>query len=347
MKELIHCIEDSKVKGLELINNYQKYRDDVNCLTTLQEFIIVGSGSSYNAALLAKSFIENELNIKVTLYYPNDFLNYTNYSLVSKQSTIIFISQSGQTKLVVEAAKRMNELGIETIAVTEDSVSELSKKTSLSLDTNTGIEAYMYRTIGVTNTILSLILFALAFAEKTGQVKKEQSTRYLEDLDNIFNTFDEVIKFSTEWYQENKISLKDAKSILFSGAGSYWPVAKEADIKFMEMLPLLTNSFELEEFIHGPQNMFIEEYLFFLIADIDTDLDKALDIKKFLEIEVKAKTFLISGEKYKIFKCESQFKFFLYLVFFQVIAYETSKERGRNLKQGIYPSVSDYVKKSI
>lgn len=347
MKELIQCIEESQTKGLELINNYSQYLQVSKQFKTMENIIIVGSGSSYNSGLLAQSFIEQQLNINVNLYYPNDFLKYTNHSLIRGDTLIVFITQGGQTKLVVESAQKMKEQKISSIAITENATSKISELTDVTLDTNTGIEAYMYRTIGVTNTSLSLILFTMALKECEGVLSREKREIYCEDLASVFSKFNEIIEFSKQWYLKHHQQLDDAESLIFSASGQYWPVAKEADIKFMEMLPLLTSSFELEELIHGPQNMFKRSHVFFLIADEHIDLQKALDIQRFIQEDVKAKVYLISEEAYNEFKCESHFKFFLYLVFFQVLAYETAKTKGRDFSEGIYPKVSEYVKKSI
>ena len=347
MKELIDCIEESQGLGLELIKAYDQYLEKVKDLKSIDTLILVGSGSSYNSALMTKSFIEEKLKVKVELFYPNDFLNYTNYSLRINNSIVMFISQGGQTNLVIEAANRMKDLGVYTVAVTENAQSKIAEITDLVLDINTGIEAYMYRTIGVTNTVLSILLFMIAKAEQDKIIDKNESEYYLNELQDTFIRFKDVIEFSKEWYQKEQLVLKNADSIIFSAAGSYWPIAKEADIKFMEMLPLLTNSFELEELVHGPQNMFEKSHVFFLIADKDTDLEKAKSIKKFLSQEVLAEAYLINEENYDIFTSNSEFKSFLYLIFFQVIAYYTSKDRGRDLSQGIYPKVNEYVKTSI
>lgn len=347
MKELIECIEESQSLGLELIANYDQYLGKTKDLDSIETLILVGSGSSYNSALMTKSFIEEKLNIKVELYYPNDFLNYTNYSLRIKNAMVMFISQGGQTNLVIEAANRMKNLGVCTVAVTENATSKIAEITDVVLDINTGIEAYMYRTVGVTNTVLSIILFMIAKAEQDKVIASNESRYYLNELQDAFMRFEDVIEFSKNWYNREQSVLKDAESIIFSAAGNYWPIAKEADIKFMEMLPLLTNSFELEELVHGPQNMFEKSHVFFLIADDDTDLEKANNIKEFLSKEVSAQTYIMNEKNYEIFKSNSEFKSFLYLIFFQVVAYYTSKDRGRDLSKGIYPKVNEYVKKSI
>lgn len=53
-----------------------------------------------------------------------------------------------------------------------------------------------------------------------------------------------------------------------------WAVAQKAVIKLMEMIPLITNSLEIEELINGLQNCFHSKIGFFLLADIFSILKK-------------------------------------------------------------------------
>lgn len=315
----------------KLSNNYKKV-------------VIIGSGSSYNAGLFIKSFTEKKLNIGVELFLPNDFMKNTNYQLFEKETLFVFISQSGMTKLVLDSLEVVKELGFDTVGITEDSNSNLANEADLALITLDSGEAYRFRTIGFTTTVILLYQLMLVIAKNQYGIEIDS---YVKRLERTVSMFEPMRIESLSWYNAHKSEFDAEAPFIFTGAMSYWPVVKEADIKFMEMIPVLSNSFELEEIIHGPQNMFRSDQVFFILSDEGYDYEKAKNIKLFIEEEVKAVAYLISKNSFNIEIEVNEFVELLYLMFFQVIGFSIANSLGMDLKNGVYPRVTEYVTKSI
>ena len=89
----------------EFRRNWKKYPEEMckidERMECAEELIVIASGSSYNAAFMAKLFLEETCGIRTTLFYPNVFVNY--HTDIQKKAAYLFISQGGQTKLVYEA----------------------------------------------------------------------------------------------------------------------------------------------------------------------------------------------------------------------------------------------------
>ena len=98
-----------------------------------EEIVLIGSGSSYNAAFLTQEFGEEVLHKKIRLYYPNVFNYHTNKEIFSKKTLFIFISQSGYTYLVHEAMKKVKDWGFSTLAITEDANSPIAQEIGQSV----------------------------------------------------------------------------------------------------------------------------------------------------------------------------------------------------------------------
>lgn len=106
----------------------------------------------------------------------------------------------------------------------------------------------------------------------------------------------------------------------------------------MEMLPVFTNSFELEELIHGPQNSFNQNIGYFILSRSNEDREKARSIAAFIEKEISS-CYLIGDYDEASFNVSPESKYFSnleYITYFQVLAYMLSTDRGRDLTKGIY-----------
>ncbi len=310
------------------------------------KIVIVGSGSSYNAGLFIKSFAEMKLDMSVELFLPNDFVYNTNHKLLSKDSLYVFISQSGMTKLVVEGAQIALDHEFEIVGITENQDSILARMSNASLITLDKKEDYIFRTIGFTTTVILLDQLLLWNYLRNSSDKLGHIT-YLGQLNTTLKQLNNILSDSVKWFDEHKSTLMEHDAFIFSAALDYWPVAKEADIKFMEMLPMLTNSFELEELVHGPQNMFTSNQGFFILTDQGKDIEKAANVVDFIETEVNAKTYLINKN---IFTGDIELNSFtplLYLMFFQVQSFKIADARGMSMKTGTYPKISEYVARVV
>lgn len=340
MTTLLDCIKRIPSLMNETINNYPANFDTLKELKgTIKEIVFVASGSSYNAAFTSQFYLEKECGLKTKIYYPNIFNKIDNLEN-DKEKLYVFISQTGTTKLVYEDVIKAKQMKCKTLSITSNIDTPVSKESNYFIDMGCKDEEYRYRTIGFSMTVVVCWLLGMYLTSKNDSSK----------LLKISASLPQIVEDSLNWYQNNKFELMKRSTAFFTGAESLWPISCEADIKFMEMIPYVTKTYELEEFMHGPQNAFDNNQIFFVLNKEKVDSEKAISMAQFLKNEIGC-CFLIGSiideHDFKIQNCSELFYELQYICFFQVIAYKLAHDRGRDLKNGLNTSISKYLQKSL
>lgn len=348
MLEVIQSIPEQIHKQLDY---FQEQESALAELST-KRIHIIASGTSYNAAFTAKIHGFKHLNLDISLYYPNFFNNNTPLDQIKKEAIYIFISQGGKTKAVLESLEKVKQAGASCISLTEDEGSPIAKASDFHLKIGGEKEPFIFRTSGFSLTTVTLYMLFISLAKNNQTITAEEQTAYFEELLQVEKEMPSVINQAVNWYEEHLAALLSCQQLFFAGGSELWPVAQEADIKFMEMLPLVTRSFEIEELIHGPQNCFTSDIGFFLLAENKEDLVKARGINQFLAEQVKSTAFLITreGKEANEYSIESKATFFyplLYMTFFQVISYSLAVSKNRDLKVRLNATIDMYFEKMV
>ncbi len=318
----------------------------------INRIVVVASGTSYNAAYTTKRFGEEILDLPVEIIYPNTFYNYYNQEFLSSDVLYIFISQTGSTKLVHDSLVRVRDLGLMNVAITENDESFIASAASLSLNMGTDIEEYVYRTIGYSATCATMYLVYLSLLRLSGKGTEEVIEAYMADYMRAVEHLDGIVEGTHEWYEKHAAVIAGFDKFIFAGASDLLPVAMEADIKFMEMVPVFTNHFEMEELIHGPQNAFDKKIGYFLLAKTGIDEVKASHIAEFINTEIGHNAVLVGdkvlGDMDIFIDFASEHFYPLEIIAaFQVLAYRIAVDRGRDLRERINGSVNKYIQKSL
>lgn len=338
---LLDCIKRIPSLNEEIINTYPNQFIGLEKMKNkIKKIIFVASGSSYNAACVSKHFVENQCEIEVEVIFPNVF-NQQKYHKNDESILYVFISQTGATKLVYEIVDDLQNKGYQVASIVGELDSPIAKISKNPIDMGCQHEEYKYKTIGVSTSIVTCWLLGCYLSDY----------KEIKELSIVNNQLDNIVEKALEWYDSHKYELMKRNLALFTGSNSLWPVSTEADIKFMEMIPYLTKSYELEEFIHGPQNEFNNNELFFVATKKGIEDQKSIAISKFLKNEIgccyMVGNLTLDGNDFE-FPCEeSHFYELKHLCFYQVIAYKLADDRGRNLNQGLNTIITSYINKTM
>lgn len=355
MTTLMDCIERIPAKIQRILN----CRDDLFLKVKdycegkkIEKIVLVASGSSYNAAFTTKKFAEDLLNIPVEIIYPNIFANYFNQELITDSNLYIFISQGGSTKLVYNSLEIVKAKKLLNISITEKLDSPIAKLASLPIEMGSDNEEYVFRTIGFSTTCATLYWLYISLAKINNLLNEEDEIKYISDFNSVIDSLTEIKETTIEWYERNCEFLLKLDKFIFSGTSELWPIAQEADIKHMEMLPIFTRSFELEELIHGPQNAFDNRTGYFLLSRTGDNDTKVGKIFEFIDKEIGHNCFIVGNNAVNEndIKINVKSKFFNtleYITVFQVLAYKLAVDKGRDLTRGIYPQINKYITKTL
>lgn len=312
-----------------------------------ERIVFVGSGSSYNSALAALPFCDR-VGIEASALYPNQ-LSYRR--TINKRDLYVFISQGGSTKLVFEGLEKVRAAGCPTCSITARLDAPIARAADASIEMGCGDEEYVYRTIGVSTSIVSCWQVAMALSAARDGLSDSELAALDEGLAAVAGSLDDIRERACAWFEDHRFSLLRKSYLMFAGANDLYAVAREADIKAMEMAPIITRSYELEEIIHGPQNAFDANGAFFIFAREAEDASKARSIAAFLDHEIGFCALvgdIAEGRRdFALTEADRTFGALAYLTFGQVLAYCYATARGRDLKRRVNATMDGYISKTL
>lgn len=256
-------IEETYRRELEIVDNYINLTNElIECCKNKQIHTVwfVASGSSYNAVQCAYVFMQKILPFEIKVVTPYTFTYYANN--ISVNDIVIIITQSGLSTNAMEAIKKTNSLGIESICLTGNVESDVKNYAKKVIDYGVGEELVGYVTKGVSTLVLFLILWSIRYSGKNEETYIKQVIRAIELQKNV----------KEQSYDFIKNHYSDLSSMTVSyccGAGGSYGVALEGALKIGETIHIPSFAYEIEEYIHGPNLQLTPNYTVFLFDTND------------------------------------------------------------------------------
>lgn len=250
----------------------------------IKRVLFFGSGTSYNASVIAAHYFKQIVGIDAAAHYPTVFKNYekADWTNMLKKDEILFvgISQSGTSRSTVDVMKHAKENGYLTLALTENVESEITKYVDTVVHLLCGKELTPPETRGYTVTVLTLYLWAISIARLLGSYSEKQYEEAMKDAEYLANNFETVIKESEDWYEKNKTTIVNSDRIYILGYGVDFGSALEGMLKVGEMLRIPTIGYEIEEFLHGPTMGLNGRQTIFLIGSDEPEFERMLLLRQ-------------------------------------------------------------------
>lgn len=248
---------------------------------------IIASGSSYNAGLFGKYFLENIANTKAEVDFASDIINST-FNDFSSDVLYILISQSGNSYDTVEAMEKIKRSGAKVLCITNNLNSTLHEKSDYKFYLDVGTEDAIAATKTYSATVIMLWLIALKIAQnKHIDIGEETKNIY-----SIRQSIDSVVSDTDNLDYAAKF-LSKQKSISITGFGLFYPLSRETSLKIKETSYINSASYPMGEFIHGHFAVLNESNV--LLTFITNDAcKKELELLNKILKTYKTKTILIS-----------------------------------------------------
>lgn len=330
-------------KREELIEPFIAFLGDLS----LRQIHLVGSGSSYHAAMMARVYMEEVLEIPVYVATPTQ-LNYID-SDEKDTSLVVVLSQSGQSTNTIKAIKAFQKKGYSVAALTMEANSPVAQQADFFLALNCGEETADQKTMGVVASVLTLQILAVELAKRKGLLTIQEGEVFYQDAQLAAMHMEENLIVTKQWYLENATLLQKCTYILICGMGTLAPIGGEGALKLVETIYLPTFAYDFEEFIHGPTALFNDKtYMFFLTAH-DDDNARMQKLQKMCEsvggnafsIELtkdvpsyNEKTLSLQGEERR---CFAPYALLLPL---QVISAYLSEDLGIDIDKSPFPHLA-------
>lgn len=310
------------------------------CKNKYKKIYLVGSGSSYHAAVVAKYYLSNILNIETQYIMPNLFTYHECINpdklYPNKDILVVGISQSGNSLTTLSSLKRAKEIGCTTLAITEDIDSRITKIESPVLQLLCKYEDVCPETKGYTCTLFTCYLLALYMGKEYGTLSDVQFNEKMLEAKDFANYFDNYVNEASTWYEKNKVELQQAHKIGITGFGLNYGTAIEAQLKIYECSHLPTVGYEAEEFIHGHIFAYDEENYLFTIAAQGNEISRMARMNNFYKENITKHVFVVTAENSCISEKDLSFSkkyceelmSIAYVVPFQIMAYNLATYRN-------------------
>ncbi len=229
--------------------------------------VIIASGSSRHAGLMAEVTFEDLSGLPVDVEYASEYSYRT--SNTTPDAVVLAISQSGETGDTLAALREAKARGQKTIAVTNVPGSTMMREADLALCTEAGKELAIPATKSFTNQLALLHLLALAAGEARGRLDAAEVEARLRELAAIPEKMAGGLE---EWARQAEACagvFADAKSYLFLGRGVHYPLAREGALKLKESSYVHAEGYPSGEVLHGPNALVSEGVPLLVLAAFD------------------------------------------------------------------------------
>ncbi|MBU3693072.1 MAG: glutamine--fructose-6-phosphate transaminase (isomerizing) [Candidatus Nanopelagicaceae bacterium] len=211
--------------------------------------LILACGTAFHAGLIGKYALEEWSNIPVDVELASEF-RYRK-PVLSKNTLVITISQSGETMDTLMALRYAKDLGAQTLSICNTIGSTIPRESDAVLYTHAGPEIAVASTKALLTQIVAIQLIGLFIAQENKTLSTSQIKNLIEELLALPNKVEEVLE-TVEPLREMTRGFKDATSVLFLGRHVGFPAALEGALKLKELAYMHAEGFAGGELKHGP-----------------------------------------------------------------------------------------------
>ncbi|MFW6450018.1 MAG: glutamine--fructose-6-phosphate transaminase (isomerizing) [Nanoarchaeota archaeon] len=198
---------------------YDKLKKFADELRNSKRVVFVSCGTSYHAALVG-AFVFNSVGIRSQAVIASEFENFVD---LDSNTTVIAISQSGETMDVVVVIKKAAKMGAKVLSIVNVPYSTIQRHSTVSLEIMAGQEICVAATKTFTNQLITLFALGreLGFDgfDFEGIPKRIKTT--------IEQTEDKIKALAKE--------LQNKEHIFVLGRGVSYPIAREFALKLKEI----------------------------------------------------------------------------------------------------------------
>ncbi|MCX8530528.1 MAG: glutamine--fructose-6-phosphate transaminase (isomerizing) [Rhodoluna sp.] len=239
-------------------------------IKNLERIIIVACGTASYAGDIAKYGIEKWSRIPVQVELSHEF-RYRN-PIVTPNTLVVAISQSGETMDTLMATRYAKELGAKVLAICNTQGATLARESDAVIYTHAGPEVAVASTKALTAQITAGYLLGLFLGQVRGAVAASELKALGADLLKMPARVAEVLE-GLEQASKLGTVMANAKSILFLGRNVGFPVAMEGALKLKELAYIHAEGFAAGELKHGPIALIEEGQPVIVIVPSPRDAD--------------------------------------------------------------------------
>ena len=245
-KDIIMRVIKDRLGAEKILPNIFGPKSDV-MLKSIKHVHFVACGTSYNASLVAKYWIEEVSDIMCTAEIASEY-RYRTIN-VPKDTLFVAISQSGETAdtiYSIKKAKQSNYRSVLSICnVPESTITRLSDYSYLM---HAGPEISVASTKAFTSQLIALLLLATSLSRSSDSKLENKIIKQIKTLPMILTKTFELERNMQVMAKQ----FKNKNHTLFLGRGASYPIALEAALKLKEISYIHAEGYAAGELKHGP-----------------------------------------------------------------------------------------------
>jgi glutamine---fructose-6-phosphate transaminase (isomerizing) len=218
-------------------------------IRNLRRIVIIACGTAYHAGVVGRYIIEEWARVPVEPDIASEW-RYRN-PVLSKDTLVIGISQSGETADTLAAMQLAREQGARTLAITNLMGTQITREVESVLYTRAGLEIGVAATKTFTSQVALLSLIALKLAQIRRTLPGEEIEFILEEL---YDLPEKMEQFLDGDHPIEEIAARHYQKPFFLYLGRHigLPVALEGALKLKEISYIPTEAYSAGEMKHGP-----------------------------------------------------------------------------------------------
>jgi len=234
---------------------------------------IVACGTSYNAGLVAKYWLEDIAKIPCNVEVASEYRY--RHPILLNGTLFVTLSQSGETADTIEALKTAKKINsrVSTLCITNSAESSLTRLSDLIFQTHAGPEIGVASTKAFTTQLVALALLTCSIGKINQTINEKQERAIVDGLKRLPGLINEALLQETQ-IKKLAIRFKTKNSALFLGRGTMHAIAMEGALKLKEISYIHAEAYPAGELKHGPIALIDKDMPVIAIAPNDELLEK-------------------------------------------------------------------------
>jgi glutamine---fructose-6-phosphate transaminase (isomerizing) len=263
---------ESRVTSNSVITSSFGYKAD-EIFKNTKQIQIVACGTSFNAGLVAKYWIEDIAKIPCNVEVASEYRY--RHPILQDNTLFVTLSQSGETADTIEALKAAKKINssIKSLCISNSPESSLTRISDLAFLTHAGPEIGVASTKAFTTQLVSLALMLCSISKLQDKIDKNQEKEIVNGLKKLPGLINNVLLQEAQ-IKELAKQFKDKSSALFLGRGTMHAIAMEGALKLKEISYIHAEAYPAGELKHGPIALIDKSMPVIAIAPNDELLEK-------------------------------------------------------------------------
>jgi glucosamine--fructose-6-phosphate aminotransferase (isomerizing) len=218
-------------------------------IRNLRRIVVIACGTAYHAGVVGRYVLEEWARIPVEPDIASEWI-YRN-PVLSRDTLVIGVSQSGETRDTVNAVRLAHEAGARTLAITNLMGTQITREADSVLYTRCGLEVGVAASKTFTAQVSLFYLLGLKLAEIRRTLPPNQIEFILDRLHELPEKITEFLN-GDHPIEEIARRIYDQPFFLYLGRHIGLPVALEGALKLKEISYVPTDAYSAGEMKHGP-----------------------------------------------------------------------------------------------